>query len=42
MAQVIMVAAAGLKVGALINADLIAEEAASAVASFRTQNMATA
>lgn len=31
MAQVIMAAAAGLKVGAVINADLIAEEAASAV-----------
>jgi thioredoxin reductase len=38
MAQVIGAAAAGLKVGAQINADLIAEETARAVAMLRAQN----
>jgi thioredoxin reductase len=37
MAQVITSAAAGLKAGAVINADLIAEETARAVAAFRAQ-----
>jgi thioredoxin reductase len=38
MAQVVAVAAAGLKAGAMINADLIAEEAANAVAAFRARS----
>jgi thioredoxin reductase len=40
-AQVMSAAAAGLKAGAQINADLIAEETASAVAAFRAQRLAT-
>ncbi len=39
--QVISAAAAGLKVGAGINADLIAEDTARAVAAFRARNRAT-
>lgn len=39
-AQVISAAAAGLKVGAMINADLIAEETAHAVAALRAQRAA--
>jgi thioredoxin reductase len=39
--QVISAAAAGLQAGAAINADLIAEETADAVARFRTQRPAT-
>jgi thioredoxin reductase len=39
-AQVIAAAAAGLKAGAAINADLIAEETARAVAAFRAQGRA--
>jgi thioredoxin reductase len=41
MAQVISAAAAGLKAGAAINADLIAEETAGAVAAYRAQKHAT-
>ena len=41
MAQVITAAAAGLKAGAAIHADLIAEETTRAVAAFRAQNPAT-
>ncbi|MBC8161363.1 MAG: NAD(P)/FAD-dependent oxidoreductase [Roseiflexaceae bacterium] len=41
MAQVITAAAAGLKAGAAINADLIAEETTRAVAAFRARNTAT-
>ncbi len=40
-AQVISAAAAGLKAGAAINADLIAEETAHAVAAFRAQPLPT-
>jgi thioredoxin reductase len=40
-AQVITAAAAGLKAGAAINADLIAEETARAVADLRAQRAAT-
>ncbi len=38
--QVITAAAAGLKAGAAINADLITEETARAVTAFRAQNVA--
>ena len=41
MGQVITAAAAGLRAGAVINADLIAEETAQAVAAFRAQRAAT-
>jgi hypothetical protein len=37
LAQVVTAAAAGLQAGAAINADLIAEETARAVASYRTR-----
>ena len=41
MAQVITAAAAGMRTGAVINADLIAEETAQAVAAFRAGRAAT-
>jgi thioredoxin reductase len=41
MAQVITAAAAGLKAGAAINADLVAEETARAVTTLRAQLQAT-